>query len=244
MTGDERYLQPLRSMAMLRMDSIANPPDSSEAGGAGWVADQMRRFLREGLAKYRQMSGSDEFDSLLLADADAYVRYRLTGDVDGLTSGLADSQAALGVNRAGYTSEVRFTDRVFKFHSKYVNQYADESIANVDVGLIYQMVTGDFGDPLYLPLNAVRWKTEPQDIAVLVTESGAMGFSAELYHFGEESREMGADLFMLDEDTYNATLTCGDNEVSRSSVNVDEKRGSVMFTLPPRQLCLLEIVAS
>jgi hypothetical protein len=110
--------------------------------------------------------------------------------------------------------------------------------------ILYCSVAGDFGNPLYFPMNSVRWKTTPQDIAVLVTDSGTSHFSAELYHFGNAPREMGAEFYLLDSGEYEWSITTDEDkprELSRGQVIVDGPRTLIHFTLPPRRLCTLKI---
>lgn len=170
-------------------------------------------------------------------------KFRLTGDRKPLENSLMRNAAAFRVNREGYTSEVRWTDRVFVFH-RYVNTYANPQLPTPGTHALYCSVTGDFGNPLYFPMNAVRWKTIPQDITVLVTDSGNVHFSAELYHFGKTSRKMGAELYLLNNGEYEWTITADEDEseeLSRGRVIIDGSRASIHFSLPPRRLCTLRI---
>ena len=115
-----------------------------------------------------------------------------------MLEGLDRSAAAFRINRASYREEVRWTDRQLSFNRNYANHYADPKLPTPHLSSLYGSVTGDYGDPLYFPMNAVRWQTGPRDIAALVTDSGPDTFDAELYHFGEASRAMGAEFCMLE----------------------------------------------
>ena len=75
-------------------------------------------------------------------------------------------------------------------------------IPSPEPSLLYSTATGDPGEAQYFPLNAVRWMTPPRDIAALVTDSGKDRFSAELFHFGGEKREMAAELYLLEPGKY------------------------------------------
>ncbi len=244
MTGDDKYLKPIESMAAIRTAFLDSPPaDDVKPGGAMWCARNMRGFLPDTLGKYRLLTGNEKFDRLLLSDANGYVKFRLTGGRKLLEDSLRGNAAAFRVNREGYTSEVRWTDRVFVFH-RYVNIYADPRLPTPGTNALYGSVTGDFGNPLYFPMNAVRWKTTPQDIAVLVTDSGASQFSAELYHFGSMPREMGAELYLLNNGEYEWSITSDEDEskeLSRGKVTVDGPRTLIHFTLPSRLLCTLKV---
>ena len=240
MTGDPSYLEPVRSMARVRSEYLANPTDSPEPGSAAWCASRMS--ISETLAKYRQLTGDREFDDLLMKDANGYVRYRLTGDRKHLVDGLDRSAAAFRINRTTYMEEVRWTDRQLSFNGNYANDYADPELPRPDLSALYASITGDFGEALYFPMNAVRWRTHARNIGALVTDSGNDSFEAELYHFGEMPRRMGAELYLLDEGDYDLTLT---NTVTgrsnRSDVIVNGPRTGIQFEINPDNLYTLSI---
>ena len=244
MIGDDKYLKPIESMAAIRTEFLNNPPDGEiTPGSAMWCARNMGGFLPDTLGKYRLLTGNDRFDKLLLSDASGYVKFRLTGHREPLESSLMRNARAFRVNRESFTSEVRWTDRVFVFH-RYVNTYANPRLSTPSTHALYCSVTGDFGNPLYFPMNAVRWKTVPQDIAALVTDSGTSRFCAELYHFGSEPREMGAELYLLDSGKYEWAITTGGDEseeLSRGQIPGSGPRTSICFTIPQRRLCMLKI---
>jgi hypothetical protein len=257
MTGDDKYLRPIESMAAIRTAFLDNPPgDAVTPGSAMWCARNMGGFLPDTLGKYRLLTGNNNYDKLLLSDANGYVKFRLTPRLvrathasplrrpeKPLEDSLLRNASAFRVNREAYTSEVRWTDRVFVFH-RYANVYANPRLPTPNIHILYCSVTGDFGNPLYFPMNAVRWKTAPQDIAVLVTDSGTSHLSAELYHFGSMPREMGAELYLLDSGEYEWTIAVDEDksrELSRGQVTVDGPRTLIYFTIPPRRLCTLRI---
>jgi len=115
MTGDRRYLRPLRSMAAIRLRWLKRPPPRPPAPGTeAWCAEKLG-FLSATLAKYRLLSASGDFDELLGRDHRAYMISGPGGDRTALVAGLRNSAEALRVNFEGYTSEVRYTDRVLRF---------------------------------------------------------------------------------------------------------------------------------
>jgi len=201
MTGDEQYLAPLRSMAAMRLAYLKGPRAASPAPGSqAWCAAKLG-FLATTLAKYRHLTGSKEFDTLLGLDYRSHMALGPGGEAAALADALRASAEALRINWPGYTSEVRWTDRVLRFPVLFRDDYLFEkgirSIRSPNPLLLYTTATGDPGDIRYLPLNAVRWLTPPRDIAALVTESGPDGLEAHLFHFGETLRPMGAELYLL-----------------------------------------------
>lgn len=238
-TGDRKYLAPIESMAEVRRDYLADPVKDPAPGSKAWCGKHVEGLI-DALGKYRILTGDNRYDDLLLADASGYVRFRLTGDRDQVTQGLAKTARGFGHDRAAYCEEVRWTDRVFGYHRRYPAHYLDPPLPRPNLGLLYSTVTGDFGNPMYFPMNAVRWKTIPQDIAVMVTDHSTIHLAAELYHFGDAPRAMGADLYLLDPGTYALTLAYdGNTDVQRFTVK--ESRSTVSFVLPPGKTTTLRI---
>jgi hypothetical protein len=72
---------------------------------------------------------------------------------------------------------VRWTDRVFAFARLFGEDVLfPEAKPDVsrrpDLELLYATATGDRGSFLVFPMNAVRWHTEPREVAALVTNRG------------------------------------------------------------------------
>lgn len=240
MIGDESYLEPVHSMAELRREYLTDLPEDPEKGSVMWAAKKMG-FLSDVLAKYRLLYGSDDYDDLLLDDSNGYVRYRLTGDDAELIDALRELEDAFSVNWEGYTSETRWTDRVMAFQKNYANYYSEPPLEKPSTDILYSMITGDFGDPLYLPLNAVRWLTEPRDIAIMVQAQSTEGLTAELFSFDENDRPMGAEFHLLKAGVYTWSLNCEGNEVASGESIKGDTRALTEFTLPSESLCTFEI---
>jgi hypothetical protein len=248
MTGDAKYLAPLRSMAAIRLKWLKHrPPGEPAPGSEAWCAEQLG-FLSGTLAKYKLLSGSTEFDELLARDHRAFT-VSAAGDRSAVVSALRDSAEALRVNFEGYTSEVRYTDRVLRFPVLFSRDMMFRepipSIKTPNPAPLYSLATGDPGDAGYFPLAAVRWLTPPRDIAALVTETGTGKFTAELYHFGEKPRKMQAELYLLAQGRYTFALFDQDGAeiTSPKTPSVDGPRTRISFELPPKKLCTLRIVA-
>ncbi len=241
-TGDKKYLQPIHSMAAIWRDAQeGSDRDNEQAGSLQWCGTRMQ-FMSETLAKYRALTEDTQYDDLLTKEANGYVHFRLTGRRDKLESDLLRHAEALRINWPAYTSEVRWTDRVLRFASNYANDYARPRLPDPDPILLYASATGDFGRLDYLPLNAVRWLTPPKDIAALVSSADANHFQAELYHFGNQTRTMAAEFYLLSSGDYTLTLTTQDRTIQRLRIKRDHPRTTITIALPPRTLCTLKLV--
>ena len=250
MTGDEKYLRPLRSMAAIRMQVLKKRPKSPQPGSEAWCGTKMT-FLAPTLARYKLLTGSTEFDPLLAKDYAALEMGDSQGSRRELASALERTIDALRINFPGYTSEVRFTDRVFTFPRLFGPDmlFAEPIKAcsqRPSLDLLYAMATGDRGNFEFFPLNAVRWLTLPRQIAALVTRSSRDGLTAELLHFGDQSRAMQAELYLLAPGAYTASLSdaTGKPVQSAQRFTVSGPRTRIQLELPPRKLCTLRIEAA
>jgi len=248
MTEDPKYLEPIRSMARIRLKYLKSPPkDLPAPGSEAWCASQLG--VSGVIAKYKFLTGSTEFDELLAMERAPYIAFRLYGDREGLVRALRQNAEAFRINFEGYTSEVRYTDRVLRFPTLFrkgvMFNEGIEAIRSPNPGLLYSTVTGDPGGAGYFPLNAVRWLTPPRDIAALVTESGKERFTAELFHFGQEKRDMAAELYLLTPGKCMFEVLCSGAEGGEARTSkeftVEGPRTKISFTLLPRKRCVLRV---
>lgn len=245
MTGDEKYLRPIHSMAELALRySGRNLPKDIEPGSEAWCALQMG-FLRQTLAKYRFLTGDGTWDRLLEGRQAPWLHYALTGDEQPLVAALADTATAFSYNFPGYTSEVRYTDRVLRlpavFQGDVVLAEPKFPVQSPDTALLYSAVTGDPGGLGTFPLNAVRWLTRPREIAVLVRMAAPDGLEATLFHFGRSPRAMGAELNMLKPGDYTLKIIARDHVLKEEAFTVSGPRTRIAFEIPSRQSCRLVI---
>ncbi len=199
------------------------------------------------LAKYRILKGSEEFDELLTLEAPPYMRFRMDSDRENLGWALRETAEALRDNFEGYTSEVRYTDRLLSFPALFARDgllpEPNPTMRQPDVSLLYSAATGDPGNAGYFPMNAVRWLTPPRDLAVLVTASGGDRFAAELFHFGVDTRHLSAEAYLLAPGDYALTLSATGTSapLATQAVSVQGCRTRLAFDLPPHRLCVLSI---
>ncbi len=243
MTGDQKYLEPIRSMAKIRLKYLNSSIKEEPAPGSEmWCARQLG-FIAGTIAKYRFLTANTEFDELLAGGMSPYMRLRLKGDRKRLTASLRNTAEALRINFPGYTSEVRYTDRVLRFPSLFSAGFATKiatPIRTPDTRLLYSSVTGDPGGAGYFPLNAVRWLTPPRNIAALVTDSGTERFCAELFNFQTIPKKISAEFYLLIKGKYTYKIASKDKTVLESETfTVRGPRALISFQLPPQKLCTL-----
>lgn len=253
-TGKDKYLQPLRSMAAMRLNWLKEKGAThAKPGSEAWCAENLgprenanSNFgaLVKSLARCRALTGTTEFDELLALES---AQHTLRSDASGreeITAALRASAKALRVNFAGFTSEVRSTDRVMRFAQFLAEDYKFDDYKGVTLPkheLLYRMVSGDTNAPRF-PQMAVRWLTPAKDIAVFVTKADTNHLAAELFHFGKEERLLEAELRLLKPGRYNASLKEGSNV---SALPVFEVKTApfpkLSLMLPSGKLVTLEI---
>jgi hypothetical protein len=249
MTGDEKFLEPLRSMARIRLRYIDDPAAERAAPGSEpWCAQYLDAIM-PALAKYRLLTGNTEFDELLLRQADPIITHRLTGDMGPIIDMLQNNAEFMRVNFQAYTTEMRCTDRLFMYPEVFSHWGPDEKSRKAGVrqfsrSIIYQVATGDPGDLLYFPLMAVRWLTPPREIAAFVSDSDPDRFKAELFHFGKNPRQMAAELYVLKPGVYEMALRASaarDKYLDRQNIEVKGPRTQIRFQIPPQVTCLITL---
>jgi hypothetical protein len=255
-TGDRSYLEPLRTMAQARLDWLQAGQPDAPPGTRLWAAARLGALV-PAIAKHRAATGDPSLDELLHADPGSlYSRFRLDGDLAPLTNALQGLAHGLRTNFPAYTTEVRYTDRLVAFPRIYQPGWmfpdgppppknpSSGPAPSVDhLGLLYQTLTGDPGDPLYFPLSAVRWRTLPRDFAALVTDSSTEHFAARLFHFGETVRTFPAELSLLRPGVYHVTLSdYRSGEILHSApLTISGSNHSLSLALPPARDCELRI---
>ena len=139
----------------------------------------------------------------------------------------------------------RSIDRVMSFTGNFLKYLPEAAPPTPSPNILYSTATGDPGNPLVFPLNAVRLRTPPRDIAALVTESSRATFVAELFHFGDQPRDLDAELFLLAPGEYEMIVTPADAIHSapllHRAFRVEGPRVRVSLQLPARRLCVLRV---
>jgi len=237
LTGDDAYLEPLKEMVALRQQYLNLDLQLTELspGSKPWCAVGLISVLSEPLAKYRALTGDTDYDQYLLRDADDYVKYRLSGQREILVESLAYYGSAIQSNFEIYTSEVRHTDRVLAFND-YFQETIDPTVPSSRriASLLYQTITGDLGSLSYFPMNAVRWKTLPKDLAVLVTDSSTSGLIAELYNFQQQPKTFDAELYLLDHGRYQLRIESSNGEILNSrQIEISQSNRTITISIPP-----------
>ena len=237
-TSNLAYMSSISGLVELRNAQIDGELVSEDEGSAGWAVDKIKGHLNDVLQKEWLLKGESADDDLLYDDGNSYVKYRLTGDVDHLLAPLSDTAQALSWNKPAYTSEVRFTDRVLKFHTRYWNDLGDERLPGVNTTVLYNMITGDLGDPTVFALPAVRWGFSHKSLRVNVEQSTENSLKAHLYSMSDFEDTGLVNLLRAGNGQKRYELSC-----ANSSDEGVFSELSFELLLPPKELCVLTVEA-
>ena len=237
MTKDELFLKPIRFIGEQKTKGVGDEKaENYEEGSLNWCLATLGDTIPKILFKYRLITGDYSFDQLLRTDAKDYERFMLDGNLDLLTESLEKVRASLSLPEEFYTTEVRWTDRLFAF-SRYFNFILQEPMPSFDAGFLFSCLTGSVGDFKIMPVFGVKWLTPPTEIAILTETNTAVEYKAQLFHFGEKGRSMGAKLYNLEKGKFRLQITGQDPVV----VDINEDDNIIKFTLPAQTLVVLQI---
>ena len=154
-----------------------------------------------------------------------------------LTQSMDELRKSLALPEEFYTTEVRWTDRLFAFSGKYFNFILDEPIPSYDAGFLFSSLTGSIGGFKILPVFGVKWLTPPTEIAILTEINSSRAFEAQLFHFGNKPRTMGAKFFNLENGKYRLTQT----GTHASQFELSKMNRTIEITLPVQKLVNIRI---
>lgn len=238
-TRDKYYLKPLQFVAEKRMQGVGDGNSSGYVKGSmEWAISELKKSIPQILIKYRMLTGDTTYDSILKRDAGGYAKFLFDKDMDALTDTMLNLKKSFSLPEEFFTTEVRWTDRLFAASGKYFRYTMDEPIPSFSGTLLFSGLTGNVGNYKILPVFGVKWFTKSTDIAILVETNSPETFEAKLYHFGEKPRKMGARFYNLEEGTY--LLSIDGNKAG--TIKVSDNSRDAMFELPVQKLVQLKMV--
>lgn len=182
LTGNKKFLNPIHSYARIMKEAGKREEELKNAkpGSLDWAKyllmiggadhENSNNPMGKTFAMARQITGSNEYDSLLSIYGQPYNRYRLSHDRKEIIQGLENILGSLRYNFPLLTSEVKFTDRVYM----------------PGTNLLTGMYTGHFGAGYEYPSLVATWKNTGPDVSILVQNGNQASADISLYNFGEE----------------------------------------------------------
>lgn len=243
LTHNERFLAPIRAAAEYTRSSLG-----SEEGDEDKYWGTRGLKVHEVLAMYRDITGDSQYDDIILGSGDAFEIFVLSGDTDELASQLQRRANLFQSNREVFTSEVRFTDRMFKFKDAYIDKVFNGTMeTSASFQLLYSSITGSVGGALYFPRPYVKWWMDPEDISVLVrkvTDDEETGVKTQLEmriwsHVDADDVDVRFQLLNVENVKEQADLICG--ETAEVIALVDNEDGTFSCNVPSNSPCVLYV---
>ena len=184
---------------------------------------------------------------MLEQDGGAYLLWLLFDDEAALEAGMRGSAESLRVNLPGWTSEVRFTDRLVSFASDYWRGTLGLELPKFDPQLLYSTITGDPDDPFYAPSPLLRWGFDSRKLAARVSALAGEPLRADLVSFAEAPMAGEVKLLRLEPGTYSWTLHCGSDEsdaLLEGTISEFNGQATVELQLPSAEVCRLVVTPS
>lgn len=181
-SGQKIFLKPVNFYATLMMQALQEKvaEGTQIPGSLGWVKQQLLSGgedhapgvnpMGKLFAMARQLTHSSLYDTLVKKYGQYYPRYVLTQNKDEIVQGLEKTLTGLRYNLPLFTSEVKFTDRVYMQNSS----------------LLSGMYTGYSGEGYEYPGLLVSWKNTGKDVAILVHGGDQQNIYASVFNFGVE----------------------------------------------------------
>ncbi len=237
-TKDEFYIQPIKFIAGKRLQGVGDKSsDSYKVGSLEWSLARLKRSIPGILTKYRLITGDNSFDSILKKDARGYESFIFEKDFKKLTKSMDTLRMSLSVQEEFFTTEVRWTDRLFSFPDKYHNSILDEPIPSFNAKFLFSSLTGSIGNFKFLPVFGVQWLTNSKEIAILTETNSTQKFEAQLFHFGNKPRKMGVKFFNLENGKYK--IEFAGEQTSR--IKLEENNRKIEITLPSQKLVNIKL---
>ena len=170
-------------------------------------------------------------------DARGYESFIFEKDFKKLTKSMDTLRMSLSLQEEFFTTEVRWTDRLFSFSGKYFNSILDEPIPSFNAKFLFSSLTGSIGNFKFLPVFGVQWLTNSKEIAILTETNSSDKFEAQLFHFGNKPRKMGVRFYNLDNGNYHFYL----NEKQLPNFEIKENKREIKFVLNSEKLVKLKI---
>ena len=108
--------------------------------------------------------------------------------------------------------------------------------------MLYSMVSGDPGNPLYFPLNGFQWIKDKGKLAVRVRNQNTKGALIDLYLFNNEPMNICVKTFLLESGNYDIEIKNKDSKpVYQAQQQVADNDGLLDITIPGSTELVLSI---
>ena len=236
-TKDEYFLKPIRFIFEERLQGTGDgDPGDYQTGSLEWSLSILKSSIPRELIKYRLITGDTSYDNIFKKDARGYERFIFDHDLQKLTSEIDEQRKSFTLPKEFYTSEVRWTDRLFA-SARYFNLICEEPVPGFDSGFLFSCLTGSVGNHQILPVFGVKWITDPTNISILTEVNSTSKFQAQLFHFGNDSRKIKVRFLNLQNGNYKWKLSGSKKHV----IEIKPDNREIEISVPSQKLCKLVV---
>ncbi|MEZ5199381.1 MAG: hypothetical protein R2764_24270 [Bacteroidales bacterium] len=236
-TKDEYFLKPIRFIGERLIEGKGDMPlGDCEAGSLEWCLNKLKKRLSNLFIIYRRVTGDSSYDKLRkqygINDTDTQLDYNL----EELTKQFDSQRESLSLPEEFYTTEVRWTDRLFSF-GVFFRHILGNPLPGFNANFLSSTIAGSIEDYKISPTLGIKWLTHSTEIAIVTEVNKSEKFQARLFHFGNKQRKMGVRFFNLKNGSYNILI----NEKEYKAFEITDKIRDVKFSIPPQKLCIIRV---
>ncbi len=215
-TGDSTLLVPYTNMLDITHHyAMQGTTAKSVIGSEAWAASHL--LSEPDLLGYALNLGLNEYTTLVQDKGSYYARYLIDQDIEIVEQGLDYILQSLKYNLPLFTTEVKFTDRVY--------------VPGHD--LLSGMYTGHVGSGFEYPFLHVSWENTLNEVGILVGNCNDTTLQVSIHNF-VDTKELGMKVWRLTNGTYSLSIRDLNNPSSgmEHEITIDERGQYVPILLP------------
>ncbi len=217
-TGDSTLLFPYMNMLSLT-DSYfkTNHQTADKIGSEPWAVHHL--LSESDLLSYALNLGLYDYTTMIKAQGSPYTQYLIEGELSSIDQGLEYLLSSLRYNLPLFTTEVKFTDRVY--------------VPGHD--LLSGMYTGHVGSGFEFPFLHVSWENTGRDVGVLVGKCTDEQVAVQLHNFLEQ-KTIGMHVWRLQNGQYQVSLRKNGDQtpVNTFTLEIQERGQLIELDLPEK----------
>jgi len=217
-TGDSMLLSPYMKMLDLTHRYFKqNHQSAGEMGSESWAVHHL--LSEPDLLGYALNLGLYDHTDMIEAMGSPYTQFLIRQKLESINQGLAYVLSSLRYNLPLFTTEVKFTDRVY--------------VPGHD--LLSGMYTGHVGSGFEFPFLHVSWENTGKDVGILVGKCDDEKVTVTLHNFLDQ-KTIGMHVWRLKNGLYQVKLRNGKDQtiVSTFTQDIQERGQLIEFDLPEK----------
>ncbi|MFA8342488.1 MAG: hypothetical protein ACEPO8_05895 [Rhodothermaceae bacterium] len=229
LTKNDSLLLPFELQLELIEDNIDEVKNSKTLteGSKEWAVKHLVKNTRfwEIAEKWRGYADTDEYDDLLLQYGNDYTKYKISGDVKFVESGLEKLLEEVRYNTPLRTNLVQHTDRVRTEGANHLKA----------------MLVGDGTPEGSSPYYAVTWENTNREFTAFVKKSSDEIIVVDVFNHHNESQKITAKFWQLNKGDYELILNIENETAKRKEVKVTKAGTAFELDIPSQKLVTIKL---